>query len=106
MRAFLTGLAAMTVALLPASASAAEAYVTHHHHWRAFGPQSCFLTPDAIVQLDALGPYCSSPRRSYPALLPSHYRFYYAPYNGWWFGHPWGYYAPYDGWWFGRPWGW
>lgn len=105
MRVFLIGLAAMTIALLPTSANAAE-IVTHHRHWRAIGPQSCFLTPDAVVELNALGPYCSSPRGSYPALSLAYYRFYYAPYNGyyrpWWrrsrIGRPWG--------WFGRPWGW
>ncbi len=96
MRMFLIGLAAMTIALLPASANAAE-IVTHHHRWRVFGPQSCFLPPDAVVQLDARGPYCSSPRGSYPATSLAYYRFYYAPHNGWRFGHPWG---P----WLGHPW--
>jgi hypothetical protein len=95
MRVFLTGLAAMAIALLSTSANAAEAYVPHRHHWRVFGPQSCFLTPDAVVQLGARGPYCSSPRGSYPALAPVRYRFYYAPHDGWWFGQP-----------LGRPWGW
>jgi len=89
MRVFMTGLAAMTFAFVPASTNAAE-IVTHHHHWRSRGPQSCFLTPDAVVELDALGPYCSSPRGSYRALSPSHYRFYYAPHDGWWFGRSWG----------------
>jgi hypothetical protein len=38
-----------------------------HHFWlvRRMGPKDCFLTPDEVVQLDALGPYCSSPRGSY-----------------------------------------
>jgi hypothetical protein len=101
MRVSLIGLAAMTIALLPASANAAEIFTHHHHHyWRATGPQLCHLTPVEVVQLDALGPYCSSPRGRYPPLLPVHYRFYYAPHDGWWpwFGRPWG--------WFGRPWGW
>lgn len=26
------------------------------------GPQDCFLSPDVAVALNALGPYCSSPR--------------------------------------------
>lgn len=29
---------------------------------RRFHPESCFLTPDLVVALDALGPYCDSPR--------------------------------------------
>jgi hypothetical protein len=28
-------------------------------------PQDCFLMPDVIVAIDALGPYCSSPRGYY-----------------------------------------
>jgi hypothetical protein len=27
-----------------------------------FHPESCFLTPVQVVALDALGPYCDSPR--------------------------------------------
>jgi hypothetical protein len=27
-----------------------------------FHPESCFLTPDLVVALNALGPYCDSPR--------------------------------------------
>jgi len=42
----------------------------HRHVYRArafvfvrrFHPESCFLTPDLVVALDALGPYCDSPR--------------------------------------------
>ena len=42
----------------------------HHHVSRArtivfvrrFHPESCFLTPDQVVALNALGPYCDSPR--------------------------------------------
>ena len=29
---------------------------------RRFHPESCFLTPDLVVALNALGPYCDSPR--------------------------------------------
>lgn len=29
---------------------------------RRFHPESCFLTPVQVVALDALGPYCDSPR--------------------------------------------
>jgi hypothetical protein len=54
------------------SADAAELNLTHRYShsyrfphsytlWRA-GPQDCFLMPDVIVAVDALGPYCSSPR--------------------------------------------
>ncbi len=61
-----------TVAAAAATAHAAELRIIHHgyyyryHHYRyafwRFGPQDCFLTPDEVVTLDALGPYCSSPR--------------------------------------------
>ena len=42
----------------------------HHRIYRArsvvvvhrFHPESCFLTPDLVVALNALGPYCDSPR--------------------------------------------
>lgn len=42
----------------------------HRHIYRArtvvllrrFHPESCFLTPDLVVALNALGPYCDSPR--------------------------------------------
>lgn len=42
----------------------------HRHVYRArtvvfirrFHPESCFLTPVQVVALDALGPYCDSPR--------------------------------------------
>ena len=46
-------------------------YRTLHHHVygaraivfvRRFHPESCFLTPVQVVALDALGPYCDSPR--------------------------------------------
>jgi hypothetical protein len=40
------------------------------------GPQDCFLTPDIAVALNALGPYCSSPRgRRYR--VAAYYRPYY-----------------------------
>jgi hypothetical protein len=95
MRVFLTGLAAMTISLLSASADAAEIYgpaqaaVAPHNRWYVgpTEPQSCFLVPDVIVALDALGPYCSSPRGSYPVRSHSHY----GPY--WRYGH----YVPYYG---------
>jgi hypothetical protein len=94
---FSIGLAAMIIALLPGSADAAEIVIHHHHyHWRFIGgPQLCWLTPVEVVQLDALGPYCSSPRGRYPPLV--HTQFYYRPWGrfhgarpGAWFGHPWG----------------
>jgi hypothetical protein len=45
-------------------------HALHRHIYRArtvvfvrrFHPESCFLTPDLVVALDALGPYCDSPR--------------------------------------------
>ena len=92
MRVSLIGVAATMISLLPACASATEAY---HHRWHVarIGPQSCFLMPDVVVALDALGPYCSSPRGSYRVS-----RSYYGHY---W---PYGYYVPYYGYY--RPWGW
>ena len=61
------------------SASAAELNIVHryshphrfahlHAFWRK-GPQDCFLMPDVIVAIDALGPYCSSPRGYYRQLV-------------------------------------
>ena len=48
-----------------ASANAAELGAVHRYtFWRVW-PQDCFLTPDLIVALDVLGPYCSSPRGRY-----------------------------------------
>jgi hypothetical protein len=42
--------------------SAGELRVRRHYVvWRV-RPQDCFLMPDVIVALNALGPYCSSPR--------------------------------------------
>lgn len=47
-------------------------------------PQQCFLRPDVAVAINALGPYCSSPRGSpYRITHAVHYR----PY--------WPYYGPY-----------
>jgi hypothetical protein len=45
------------------TAVAAE-YPVRHGFWR-IGPQDCFLPPDVAVMVDALGPYCSSPRGHY-----------------------------------------
>ena len=54
-----------TFAETTATAVAAELRVIHRHvFWRVW-PQDCFLMPDVIVALDALGPYCSSPRGHY-----------------------------------------
>jgi hypothetical protein len=101
MRVFLIGLVATTISLLLASANATETFVparaivAHHHGWHVarIGPQSCFLMPDIVVALDALGPYCSSPRGSYRVWGPD--------YGHYW---PYGYYVPYYGYY--RPWGW
>ncbi len=63
------GLIAIVPKVLNArSAGATELTVVHvHRHlfWRA-GPQDCFLMPDVVVAVEALGPYCSSPRAYYP----------------------------------------
>jgi hypothetical protein len=63
-----------TVAGVAQTTAAAELRVIHrrHHYRYAFwriGPQQCFLTPDEVVMLDALGPYCSSPRGHYYRLV-------------------------------------
>ena len=75
--------------------SHAGVIVAHHHRWHVarVGPQSCFLMPDVVVALNALGPYCSSPRGPYRVA-------------GSYYGHYWpsAYYVPYYG--FYRPWGW
>ena len=79
MRVFLIGSAAITVSLLSASAHAAEMFeptratVIHHDRRYVVGPQSCFLMPDGVVALDALGPYCSSPRSPYRVRLRSRF---------------------------------
>ena len=111
MRVFLIGLVATTISLLLASANATETFVparaivAHHHRWHVarIGPQSCFLMPDIVVALDALGPYCSSPRGSYRVWGPDYghywpYGYYYVPYYGYY--RPWGWSD------IGRPWGW
>jgi len=49
----------------------------HRHIYRArtivfvrrFHPESCFLTPVQVVALDALGPYCDSPRGRHRVVL-------------------------------------
>jgi hypothetical protein len=49
------------------AASAADLRIAVRHraaYWR-IGPQFCFLTPDVNVAINALGPYCSSPRAHY-----------------------------------------
>ena len=67
---------AIILALLPVAPSnaadlriAREYRAIHHYtNWARIWPQSCFLMPDVIVAVDALGPYCASPRghRRYP----------------------------------------
>ena len=108
MRPLLIGLAVTMITLLPSRANATEAFVPapahHHDRWyvRRIGPQSCFLMPDVVVALNALGPYCSSPRGAYrlAGSYSSHYwpYPYYVPYYG--FYRPWGWSDV------GRPWGW
>ncbi|MGD0076720.1 MAG: hypothetical protein ABSD31_20690 [Candidatus Binataceae bacterium] len=54
------------------------------------GPQECFLPPDVAVTINALGPYCSSPRgpryrmvayqRPYHYYRPYYYSYYYRPF--------------------------
>jgi hypothetical protein len=36
---------------------------------RRFHPESCFLSPVAVVALNALGPYCDSPRGWHRAVI-------------------------------------
>ena len=50
--------------------------------WRV-GAQECFLPPDVAVAINALGPYCASPRgRPYRITHADRYRPYYWPYYG------------------------
>jgi hypothetical protein len=42
---------------------------SHLYPFRRAGPQDCFLMPDVIVAIDALGPYCSSPRARYRRIV-------------------------------------
>jgi len=104
MRVLLIGLVATTISLLLASANAAETFVpdgaivAHHHRWHVarIGPQSCSLMPDVAVAINALGPYCSSPRGSYraaqapPAVIGLVlYCGFYRPWGWSDIGHPW-----------------
>jgi hypothetical protein len=111
MRVFLFAVAIMTFLLLSPGLFAAETLlparigVAHHYRWHVarIGPQSCFLMPDVVVALNALGPYCSSPRGLYRVAPVRHYGYYwpsgyYVPY------YESGLYVPYYG--FYRPWGW
>jgi hypothetical protein len=60
----LLGINAIT--LTPIGATELGIYGRHgklvFHRYARVGPQDCFLMPDVIVAVDALGPYCSSPR--------------------------------------------
>jgi hypothetical protein len=68
-----TGLAVITI-LLSLGADLAAARV-----W----PKQCFLPPDVAVAVNALGPYCSSPRgRQYRITRADQYRTYNGPYYG------------------------
>jgi hypothetical protein len=49
---------AFAVLVMLADAASAHSRVLAWRIW----PQDCFLMPDVAVALDALGPYCSSPR--------------------------------------------
>jgi hypothetical protein len=66
--------AALPVLLLVAmlaggSAQAAEIRILHRYaFWRVW-PQDCFLMPDVAVAVNALGPYCSSPRARYYRII-------------------------------------
>ena len=103
MRVLLIGLVATTISLLLASANATETFVpaygsVHRHerwHVRRIGPQSCFLMPDVAVAINALGPYCSSPRGSYRAYQATPVVIGRVPYYG--FYRPWGWSD--IGWW-------
>ena len=103
MRVLLIGLVATTISLLLASANATETFVPaygsvhHHERWyvRRIGPQSCYLMPDVAVAINALGPYCSSPRGSYRAYQATPVVIGLVPYYG--FYRPWGWSD--IGWW-------
>ncbi len=59
---------ALIAVLLGASANAGAAelrIIRQHTTYRRAWAQDCFLMPDVIVAVDALGPYCSSPRGHY-----------------------------------------
>jgi hypothetical protein len=55
-----------------ATADAAGLRISHRYAVWRIGPQDCFLMPDVVVALDALGPYCSSPRGYYRRYGRSH----------------------------------
>jgi hypothetical protein len=58
----------LSVASLPggrATAEAAGLRISHRYAVWYGWPQECFLMPHVVVALDALGPYCSSPRGYY-----------------------------------------
>lgn len=66
---------AVFLATLPmATSNAADLRIIREYRAHGDGyaariwPQSCFLMPDVVVAVNALGPYCSSPRgyRRYP----------------------------------------
>lgn len=63
--------AAAELELGPRLSAGHEIHIGHGNAFWRVGPQSCFLMPDIIVAVDALGPYCSSPRGYY-----HHYRRY------------------------------
>ena len=91
-----------TVAGTAGTAAAAELRGIHRYGiWRV-APQGCFLMPDVVVAVHALGPYCSSPRgvsregysRRYqwPEAIPA----YDVPYYGYY--RPWGW-SDVNSWW-------
>ena len=52
-------------------------------------PQQCFLRPDVAVAINALGPYCSSPRGSpYRITHAVHYRPYWPFYGPYYYRFP------------------
>jgi hypothetical protein len=70
--AFLTAVVLATAAFSTLGTTALAAADRHQGFWR-LAPNECFLPPDIVVALNALGPYCSSPRGLYYYQM-DHYR--------------------------------
>jgi hypothetical protein len=55
----------LVTGLAGSSAQATEMRALHRYaFWRVWA-QDCYLMPDVVVAVNALGPYCSSPRGRY-----------------------------------------
>jgi len=69
--ALVTPSAAAELALRHEAVSGHGGHILVIQRYARIAPQDCFLMPDVIVAVNALGPYCSSPRGHY-----HHYRRY------------------------------